>query len=209
MGITYDETGLHIKKLFTSREIPYSDIKSVVLADSEYTFTTNDGEVIKFKSRLFDNHEILWDASRKYNIHFKDEDSLKDADDVYIIEEVNEKIAQTQAVVEEYAGNLIRDKFGPEYGIDTKVIDEGEWINMYLMLLKNGELVKDIPRKAKYEDADIEPDSFDNFVLAFLLEWDDCGRYGVTREVENRESCEKYLTLSLNHFFEHYKVHIG
>lgn len=33
-------------------------------------------------------------------------------------------------------GNLIRDKFGPEYDIDLRIIDEAEYINMYLRLAK-------------------------------------------------------------------------
>ncbi len=204
MNIRYDEKGIHIKKLFKSRVIPYSDIRSVVLSNGEYTFTTKEGELINSKYRLFGNRAALYAAFKEYNIHFKNEDDLKETENVYSMDEVNEKIAQTQTVIEEYAGNLIRGKFGPAYGIDVRTIDEGELINMYFRLLKNGELVKDIPEEAKYESDDTEPYSFDNFVLAFLLEWDGYGKYGVTREVENREACELYLAQSLNFFFEHY-----
>lgn len=175
------------------------------MSNGEYQFTTNEGEVINSKDRIFSNHTALYDAFRKYNIYFKDEDGLKETKYVYSINEVNEKIAQTQTVIEEYAGNLIRDKFGPEYDIDVRTIDEGKWINMYFRLLRNGELVKDIPEDAKFDSADIEPYSFDNCVLAFLLEWNDYGKYGVTKEVEQRELCEKYLAQSLNYLFGHYK----
>lgn len=205
MNIKYDDKGIHIKKMFQSREIPYSNIRSVVLSDMKYTFTTNDGEVINSKSRFFSNDAALYDAIRKYNIYFKNEDELKGTNNLYSINEVNEKIAQTQTVTEEYAGKLICTKLGPEYGIDVRIIDEGEWINMYLRLVKNGELVMDIPAEAKYTSADSEPYSFDNYALAFIVEWDGYGRYGVTAEVETREACEKYLEESLNYFFENYK----
>jgi len=124
---------------------------------------------------------------------------------VYSIDEVNKMIEETKNITEEYAGNLIRDKFGPEYDIDLRIIDEAEYINMYLRLVKNGDLVKDIPEESKYESADTDPYSFDNFVLAFLVEWDGCGRYGVTEEMKTRGSCEKYLEQMLKSFSEIYK----
>lgn len=58
-------------------------------------------------------------------------------------------------------------------------------LKVYSGLLKNGEPVKDIPEASKYDSSDIEPYSFDNYVLAFLVEWDGIGRYGVTEEVKN------------------------
>ncbi len=205
MKIVYDDKRIYIKKLFNWREIPYSDIRSVVLVNMVYTITTNEGEVISSKKRLFGDYTALYKAFREYNIYFKNEDELKETNSVYSINEVNEMIAKTQSVVEEYAGNLIHEKVGAEYDIAVKTIDEDEYINLYLFLLKNGVIVKDIPKGAKYESADIEPYSFDNFVLAFLLEWNSCGRYGVTKEVEKRETCEMYLTQSLNFLFEHYE----
>ena len=205
MSISYDDKGIHIKKLFKSREIPYSDFRSVILSEQGYAFTTKDGETINAKQSLFSDHTALFGAIKKYNILFKNEEELEETEDVYSIDEVNKMIEETKNITEEYAGNLIRDKFGPEYDIDLRIIDEDEYINMYLWLVKNGELVKDIPEELKYESADIEPYSFDNFVLAFLVEWDGCGRYGVTEEMKKRESCEKYLEQMLNYFFENYK----
>lgn len=204
MNAMCNDTGIYIKKLFKSREIPYSDIRSVVLSNMEYIFTTREGEIINSKCSFFSNAVVLFDAFKKYNIHFKNEDELKRINRVYFMDEVEEQFAQTRRITEEYADNLIRDRLGPEYGIDVRIIEEGEWISMYLRLLKNGELVMDIPEEAKYGFGDIEQYSFDNFVLAFLVEWDGYGKYGVTKEVETRESCEAYLEQSLNYFLENF-----
>lgn len=205
MSISYDDKGIHIKKLFKSREIPYSDIRSMILSEQGYIFTTKVGEVINAKQSLFNDHTALFGAIKKYNILFKNEEELEEIEDVYSIDEINKMIKETKSITEEYAGNFIRDKFGTEYDIDLRIIDEDEYINMYLRLVKNGDLVKDIPEESKYESADTDPYSFDNFVLAFLVEWDGCGRYGVTEEMKTRESCEKYLEQMLKSFSENYK----
>ena len=205
MNITYDEKGVLIKKLFKSREIPYTDIRSVVMANEECMLTTKDGETIVSKNGFFPGHTLLYKAIKKYNIYFKNEDELKEVDNVYSLEEMNEKIAQTQTFIKEYADKLIHDKLGLEYGMDTKVIDEGEWVSVSLLLLKNGEVIKDISENAKYESADIEPYSIDNYILAYLLEWDGSGKYGVTEEVEKNELWETCLDSTLKCLFEHYK----
>ena len=201
MNITYDEKGVHIKKLFKSKKIPYTDIRSVVMANEECTLTTKDGETIVSKN----GHTLLYKAIKKYNIYFKNEDELKEVDNVYSLEEMNEKIAQAQTFIKEYADKLIHDKLGLEYSMDTKIIDEGEWVSVYFPLLKNGEVVKDISENAKYESADIEPYSIDNYTLAYLLEWDGSGKYGVTEEVEKNELWETCLDSTLKCLFEHYK----
>ena len=204
MNITYEDKGIRIKKLFKSREIPYSEIRSVSLSNGEYTFTTKGGEVIVGKYRVFGNQKPIYEAIKKYNIHFRSEDELKETDKVYSIEEVHEKTAQTQTVIREYANKLLHDKLGPEYDIDTKLIDEGELVNVYFSLLKNGVLVEDIPEAAKYDSDGVDPYSFDNYVLAFLVEWDGNGRYGVTEEVEKPEFWEQYLKQSLKQLFGYY-----
>lgn len=205
MSVTYDDKGIYIKKLFKSRELLYSDIRSVVLSEHGYVFITKGGEVINAKQSFLSDHTALFSAIRKYNILFKNEEELKETEDVYSIDEVNKMIEETKNITEQYGGNLIRDKFGPEYDIDLRIIDEDEYINMYLRLTKNGDLVKDIPEESKYESSDIEPYSFDNFVLAFLVEWDGTGKYGVTEEMKKREACEKYLEQMFKCFFEDYK----
>lgn len=205
MKITYDDKGIHIKKLFKSQEIPYSDIRSVVFANGEYTFTTKAGEAVVGKRHLFSNTAPLYEAIKKYNLYFKDEEELKEEEKLYSIEEIHEKLAQTQIVIKEYADKRIHDKLGPEYDMDTAVIDEGEWINVYFRLLKNGELVTDLSEEAKYDSTGSDPYSFDNYVLAFLVEWDGTGKYGVTEEVKYSELWENYLKSSLKQLFEHYK----
>ncbi len=205
MNITYDEKGVYIKKLFKSREIPYTNIRSVVMANEECTLTTKDGETIVDKKSFFPDYTPLYKGIKKYNIYFKNEDELKEADNVYSLEEMNKKIEQTQTFIREYADKIIHNKLGLEYGMDTKIIDEGEWVSVYFLLLKNGEVVKDISENAKYESADIEPYSIDNYTLAYLLEWDGSGKFGVTEEVEKNELWETCLDSTLKCLFEHYK----
>ncbi|MBQ8198499.1 MAG: hypothetical protein IJZ76_03630 [Lachnospiraceae bacterium] len=50
----------------------------------------------------------------------------------------------------------------------------------------------------------MEPYAFDSFVMAYLVEWDGCGKYGLTQEMENREKCEEYLEGPLKCLFENY-----
>lgn len=202
MKILYDENGLLVKSLFKTRRIPYSELRSVVLSDS-YTFTTTSGEVLTAQKHFLTDHAVLYNAIKKYNIIFKDEEQLNENQNVYSISEVNDKIAQMQINVEEYAGNKIKDKYGEEYDVDCKLIDEGEYISMFLRLTRNGELVG-MPEDINILYMDIEPYAFDDIVVAFLVEWDGNGRYGVTCEVENREVCEKYLDYALNILFDSY-----
>lgn len=205
MNIVCGEKGIQIKKLFGSREILYSDISSVVFSDREYTFTTKSGEVFAAKFRFFDNPALLYEAVQKYNIHFSNADELSAQNEVYPVEQVNEKSAQVKAVIEEYAGRSVREKMGAEYGVDAKVGYEGEWINMYLKLLKNGQVVTDISEKAKYTSDDVDPYAFDNIALAYLVEWDGFGRYALTNEMDNPQLCEAYLKEPLEYLFENYK----
>lgn len=205
MKITYEKNGIRMKKLFGSREIPYSDIHSAVLAKGEYTFTTKSGEVITVKYQLFEDRTALYEAIKEYNIYFKDAEEPDVYENVYSGEELSEKILQAQAMIKEYAGNSVRNKLGPQYDVDTVVIDEGELTNVYFRLLKSGELVKDIPDEAKYDFSDLEPYAFDSFVMAYLVEWDGYGKYGLTREMENRKLCEEYLDEPLKCLLENYE----
>lgn len=204
MKITYDDKGLHIKKVFRSREISYSDVKSVIVSNEEYTFTTKTGEVLKNTRQFGSNYAPLYEAIKKYNIYFKSENDLNTLEKVYSGEEVNEKIVQTQSFIKKYADKFIREKLGPEYGFDSVNIDDVEWIEMYFRLLKNGEVVQDIPEAAKYEPDDKGLYAFDVFTLAFLVEWDGYGRYGVVEEVESREECEAYIVQPLKHLLQYY-----
>ena len=205
MKITYGKNGIRMKKLFGSREISYSDIRSAVLDKGEYTFTTKKGEVITAKYQLFEDRTVLYEAIKKYNIYFKDAEEPDAYENVYFAEELNEKILQAQAMIKEYAGSCVRSKLGPEYDVDTVVMDEGELINVYFRLLKSGELVKDIPDEAKYDFSELEPYAFDSFVMAYLVEWDGCGKYGLTQEMENRKMCVKYLEGPLKCLLENYE----
>lgn len=202
MKILYDENGLLVKSLFKTRRITYSELRSVVLSNSEFTFITKTDEVLNSKKHFYTDYAVLYNAIKKYNINFKDEEEFNGLKNVYSISEVYDKTAQMQIIVEEYAGNKIRNKYGAEYGIDCKITDEGEYINMLLRLNRNGELVK-MPKEINL--ADIEPYAFDDIVVAFLVEWDENGRYGITSEVENREACEEYLDDALNSLFDGYR----
>lgn len=205
MKIIYDKNGVYIKKLFNSFMISYKEIRSVVLSNEEYIITTNNGEIFKEKIHIFSNYSALYEAIKKYNIYFRDEEELEANKNVYSIAEVDEKMAQMLPDLKEYACNSIHEKMGAEYDIDLLVIDENQYVDMHIRLLKNGELVKDYPEMLKCETTDSEPYSYDSMVVAFLLEWDGNGRYGVTNEMNNKELCEEYLEESLNHLVKYYK----
>ena len=188
MRISYDDKGIKISKLFKTQEISYSDIKSVVLLNDEYIVTTKIGEVVKYKEGLFCNHNPLYKAFKEFNICFRNDDESDE--EVYSIDEINEKVKENQAYAKEFAGNLIKQELGAEYDIETKISDEGEYITMYFYLTKNGEIVKDIPKDVMAGGSDGGPYAFDEYVVAYLLEWNGYGGYGITKEVKDKVACD-------------------
>lgn len=118
MKISFEEKGITIKQLFKTRVIQYSELKSVILSDSIYTFTTNEGEVITLKQNLLFPQNSFYEGIKKNNIIFVDEDQLRQGGNVYSINEINEKIAQMKTLIQGYAGNKIKSKYGEEYDID-------------------------------------------------------------------------------------------
>lgn len=204
MSILFDENGITIKKLFSKRVVQYSELRSVILSDSKYIFTTKENEVITLKQNLLIPQNSFYDGIKKYNIIFTDKDQLSQGGNVYTSNEINEKIAQMKAWIEEYAGGKIKAKYGAEYDLDCNTIEEGELLTVNLRLTKNGELVK-MPEEINKFLEDIDVYAFDNIVVAFLVEWDGNGIYGVTNELVMRDACEKYVDSSLDLLFENYK----
>lgn len=207
MGIIYDDNGINIKKLFKKQVIPYSEIKSIVIMDTEnvateYAVTKKDGEVITYKEGMFTKRDPLYRAIKKYNIYFKDEEEYKKAENLYSEEDINKMIVQVQAFVNEYSRSYIRERLGEEFDIDTVVRDEGQYISIYLRVTANGQLVivtkDDSPCLAPDEDMY----AFDDIVMGYLIEWDGCGRYGITEEMKNRVACEEYLRDTFKYVFE-------
>lgn len=205
MSITYNENSIIIKKLLKSKEIAYSDIRSVVLSSNESIITTKLGEIIKYKDGLICDRKNLYRAIKKLNIYFRNEDELSEVDNLYSIDEISKKISENQAYVKEYAGNLIRQELGPEYDINLYSIDVDDYIEMCFDFTKNGEIIKDNPGETQYSVSTDPSESFDGYVVAFLLEWDGNGKYGITEELKYRESCEKYINQSINCFVENYR----
>lgn len=205
MSITYNENSIIIKKLLKSKEIAYSDIRSVVLSSNESIITTKLGEIIKYKDGLICDRKNLYRAIKKLNIYFRNEDELSEVDNLYSIDEISKKISENQEYVKEYAGNLIRQELGPEYDINLYSIDVDDYIEMCFDFTKNGEIIKDNPGETQYSVSTDPSESFDGYVVAFLLEWDGNGKYGITEELKYRESCEKYINQSINCFVENYR----
>ena len=205
MSITYNENSIIIKKLLKSKEIAYSDIRSVVLFGNESIITTKLGEIIKYKDSLICDRKNLYRAIKKLNIYFRNEDELSEVDNLYSIDEISKKISENQAYVKEYAGNLIRQELGAEYDINLYSIDVNDYIEMCFDFTKNGEVIKDNPGETQYSVSTDPSESFDGYVVAFLLEWDGNGKYGITEALKYRESCEKYINQSINCFVENYR----
>ena len=124
---------------------------------------------------------------------------------MYSIEEIYDKAKEMQSFVMEYVSKHIQEKYGPEYGLELSIKDEGIFVCLIFKFTKNGEVVKDISKELTLEFSNREPGSFDDMVIAFLLEWDGCGKYGVTKELTQREECEKYLDLVLKNLYEVYE----
>ena len=195
MGWMADADGITIKKLFSKRTIPYTDIKSIRKTESNIIFTLKDGDEITLVSSIL-SEDNIYPAIKKLNIAFVDENEETSVDKTYTIDEVNEKIELLKSQVYDLLAAPIKSKYGLDHDVEVKVKDEGDYIDMYFTLLRNGKPVQFF-------------EGFDDMVIAYLVRWDqdmNCGRYGLTVEAKCQSDCVKTVQEILIDLYERYKM---
>lgn len=190
-----DVNGITIKKFLSKRTIPYGDLKSVTIDSTGIVFITREGEEITQKGGVSVEATALYEAIKKNNFSFRDEQVLKDYKTIYTLDEVDKKAVAIKDYVDGLVKEPVKTKYGDEYEISLEIEEEGEYIIMYFSLLKEGRPVEFLA-------------PFDDMVIAFLAEWDPAlgyGKYGVTVEVEDEEACKNTVQCALDYLYDAYK----
>lgn len=195
MGWMAGADGVTIKKLFSKKFIPYTDIKSIRKTESNVILTLKDDNEVCLVSSIL-SEDGFYPAIKKLNIAFVDENEETSVDRTYTIEEVNEKIELLKSQVYDLLAAPIKSKYGQDHDVKIKVEDEGDYIDMYFGILKSGKPVQFF-------------ESFDDIVIAYLVRWDqesNRGLYGLTVEANCQSACVKTVQEILADLFERYKL---
>lgn len=192
MALIATEDGLTVKKLFSSRKIPYSDLKSIqYIGDSTVTLMTSEGEEIHVKDFLIccTFPQEMIDAIVKYNIAFKNCNELDTLDHTYLLDEVNEMSDKVLQVAKKFTDEYAKQHLDPEYEIIPYVRSIEDYTSMFFKVTKNGVPLSD------------DPDAIDNMILSYMCEWvpdTHSGRYGITVEMEDEEAIKAFIQETLD-----------
>ena len=195
MGWMADADGITIRKLFSKKCIPYTDIDNIRKKDKDIVFTLKDDTEITLPDSFFSG-DAMYPAIKKLNIGFVNENEETSLEELYTLEEVEEKIELLSSQVYDLMSASIKMRLGPDHDVKVQVEDEGEYIDMYFTLLRNGEPVQFF-------------ESFDDMVIAYLVRWDqesNRGLYGLTVEANCQSACVKTVQEMLADLYERYKL---
>ena len=198
------------KKALFTKEILFSDIVEITVGKNIFRLTTRAGKEIKEKigfGKAFHLKPELFDAIRKNNIAFRDEDALEDTTKIVSSEELEKEVEKAEAIVSPYANKLIKECLGESYSIELTTLFDDQFVSMYFSLLKDGTPVTDLSEEAAYSPSPLVPGSFDLLTVAILCKWDatrNSGRYDLTIEMIDRAACEKYVNEAITEFLAHY-----
>ena len=189
-----DENGITIKKLIGSKSISYSDLTSILIEGDGIRVKTKDGEKFDLKKEQSDDLTDLCAAVKKFNIAYKNAEERYAATNLHTVEEVMKMAEETKALVYSLSRDMIRKEYGPEYDIRLDVEDVDDVVTMYFTLLRDG---KPLPDMA----------SWDEIILASLMEWDPSsktGKYALETEMEDPEECRITVKVMLEDLFANY-----
>lgn len=192
--------GFKIKKLIGSRTVPFDEIKSIRLQDGGFVLTDHDGEEI---SMVEDNLLSLLEAVVRHNISYLDETDHEEK--YYTREELQPLIEEATNGAAEAADDYVKEHLGQEYSVDTKLLEVPAEINLFFILLCNGNAVTKLPPRVRESDPENTPGCFDCLSMAWLHEWDHAGsfgRYGITNELKDLEICRKSQLESMEYIVE-------
>ena len=122
------------------------------------------------------------------------------------IEDIRHAYERLQKDFAEYANELISEKLGNEYSIDLVAKETVGSTKLYYILMKDGTPVN-IPFDQKLTDSSEMPESFENYELAILYEWDTSyrrGNYSIQSELENAAEGKQAIRETIDEFCEYY-----
>ena len=210
MEFTADANGITIKKLFGKEEITYPEIKSIINSSHATYINLKSGKTYKrnMLSYLTDDFPVIFDAIERYNIEYKDEVEESYSENPYTIEDIRHAYERLQKDFAEYANELISEKLGNEYSIDLVAKETVGSTKLYYILMKDGAPVN-IPFDQKLTDSSEMPESFENYELAILYEWDTSyrrGNYSIQSELENAAEGKQAIRETIDEFCEYYML---
>jgi hypothetical protein len=208
MEFTADANGITIKKLFGKVEITYPEIQSIINSRQTTFINLKSGKTYKrnMLSYLTDDFPVIFDAIERYNIAYKDEVEESYSENPYTIEDIRHAYERLQKDFAEYANELISEKLGNEYSIDLVAKETVGSTKLYYILMKDGTPVN-IPFDQKLTDSSEMPESFENYELAILYEWDTSyrrGNYSIQSELENAAEGKQAIRETIDEFCEYY-----
>jgi len=194
--VNYEEDQLVIKdifKLFFGRttKIPYEKIERIDFPQGEYVFFyMENGKVIKVRDPgIVIYYTGFGEMLKKYKIPYK---CMLDWEKDASIETVREKAAHTKEIALAYANRSLKEKLGPEYELDAKIVERIVSTTMEFRLLKNGIVQEEANRD---ESIDHEP-VVSELDIAMICEWDPAreqGKYMLTEEADDKSACEEFM----------------
>lgn len=222
MKIGADEKGIYINKLFKKITIPYGEIAGIVVRSRDETvITTKDGEeyIEKAPYGLMFNFPVVMDKVVEFNIPFEDRFTMSDSMDSIIDEsEVNGYIDSLLEKFREDARAVIKSRLGERHDLELEVLDIHREKVLCMRLIRDGNIVTDLPNPfKKYDDIDI-PVSFEIQSLLMLCSWNpglNSGRYVImldddTFPQDNKDAlmelvnefCDDYLEVNSREYLD-------
>jgi len=183
MRIQADENGFMIKTLLKTVSLPYKDVRSIVVETpkktvirsfekEEYVDTTPGGFTFSYPT--------VMDMIVMYNIYFRNETAYKESGEDFILgkEEKDKYLSSMVEGAREEARNMVKEQLGPKFDLDLRILEIHQETILCFILLRNGNVVTDMPECIRqYGDEEI-PASFDVLTLADLCFWDNSSRSG-------------------------------
>lgn len=206
MEFSADANGITVKKLFGKTEITYPEIQSIVNSELTTFINLKSGKTYKrhMLPYLTDEFPVIFDAIERYNIEYKDVMEESYAENAYTIEDVRHLYSKLESGLSEYANKLIVEKLGAEYSIDLVATENVGGMELYFVLKKDGVTVN-VPSNQKLVDSPEMPESFENYEIAILYEWDTTyrsGKYSIQLEFETAEEGQKSIKDTIDDFCE-------
>ena len=221
MNLSVNENGITIQKLFKSVTVSYSEIKSIVNKDGFTYINTRYGDTYKHRESgeilgtylyLTESSPELYEFIEKYNIEFRDESLLSDNQELYSFDEAVSTAQKTMELIKTVADELIKEKIGSEFEVNTCYAEEKFGITrIYLTLLQDG-CGFSIPAEAiDYADPDV-PDSFETVKLFSGPAWwhpeNYSGEYVLCEVCKSEDECRKEITDMVQQFIERAEPYI-